>query len=272
MDVYFDTSTWNHLEDHGERDKLIRLTQQRKQRVAASVISVGEVLRIRDDLRRQRICSTMRTLHGCAPLLERPFDVARAAAQAVLQGQEDFPLPRTGSGDYLLHCMSDPTELRPTDEIWKWLRNMDESWTEFKAELNLLSLEPELDVLPDVVGSEALLKSLCRLRPAEELGVSVSQMHAIYGKSDVWKGLGAMLAYMIKPSTTHAPNYRKHKKLPGARDLWQAPYLGVVEGFVTGDELMLDAISEISSVALFRYPRFTESSDSFFDRFLLAGK
>jgi hypothetical protein len=98
-------------------------------------------------------------------------------------------------------------------------------------------------LIADVVGSEALLKSLCKLRSAEELGVSVSQMRAICGKSDVWKGLGAMLAYMIRLSTTHAPNYRKHKKLPVARDLWQALYLGVVEGFVTGDELMLDAIS-----------------------------
>jgi len=54
MDVYFDTSTWNHLEDHDEREKLIHLIQQRKQRVVASVISVVEILRIRDDLRRQK--------------------------------------------------------------------------------------------------------------------------------------------------------------------------------------------------------------------------
>jgi hypothetical protein len=32
----------------------------------------------------------MLALHGDAPLLERPFDLARAAAQGVLQGQVDF--------------------------------------------------------------------------------------------------------------------------------------------------------------------------------------
>jgi hypothetical protein len=211
----------------------------------------------------------MRTLHGAAPLLERPIDVARAAAQAILQGQEDFLLPRTDRGNDLLRHVLDGTQPAPADEIWKWLPNMEDNLARFKVQLNLLDLKPELDVLPDVLGSEALLKVLCKLPPAEDLGASLSQMRAIYGKSDVWKALGAMLAYMIKPSTTHAPNYRKHKKLPGARDLWQAPYLGVVEMFVTGDGLMLDAVSEISRVARFRYHRRTEQSGSFFERLRL---
>jgi hypothetical protein len=64
-------------------------------------------------------------------------------------------------------------------------------------------------------------------------------MRTICAKSDVWKALAAMLAYMIKPSTTHAPKNKKRRpQPPGARDLWQAPYLGVVEVFVTDDELM----------------------------------
>jgi hypothetical protein len=87
VNVYFDTSTWNHLKDHAERDELIRLIQRRKWLVLASVISVGEVLRTPDDFRRQEICSAMRTLHGDGPLLERPFDLARTAAQSVLRGQ-----------------------------------------------------------------------------------------------------------------------------------------------------------------------------------------
>jgi len=86
------------------------------------------------------------------------------------------------------------------------------------------------------------------------------------------RGLGATLAYMIRPSTTHAPNNKRGKKRPGAADLWQAPYLGAVGGFVTGDELMLDAISEISGAATFRHPRSIEGSDSFFDRLPLVGK
>ena len=271
MNVYFDTSAWNHLEDHDKRENLIHLIQQRKQRVVASVISVGEILRIRDDIRRHKICSTMRTLHGDAPLLERPFDLARAAAQGILQGQEDFLLPRARPGDYLLSCMLDATQPPPTDEIWQWLHNMDDKWAEFKGQLNLLSLEPDLEDLPKVLGSAAFLKILCKLPPAEKLGASLSQMRDIYGKSDVWKALGAMLAYMIKPSTTHAPKNKKRKQLPGAPDLWQAPYLGVVEVFVTRDELLLDAISEIADVAPFRHPRCTEGSDSFFDRLLSAG-
>jgi len=188
--VYFDTSTWNHLEDHAKREELIQLIQQRKLRVVASVISVAEILRIQGDLRRRQICSTMLALHGDAPLLERPFDLARAAAQGVLQGQVDFSIPRTGPGAYLLGCMLDVTQTPPTGEIWNWLHNMDDNLARLKAELNLLDLASDLDVLPNVLGTEALLKMLCKLPPAEELGVSPSQMRDIYGKSDVWKALG----------------------------------------------------------------------------------
>jgi len=134
---------------------------------------------------------------------------------------------------------------------------MKKRWKEAKKQLNLLDLKPDLNRLPEVVGNDAFLKILCQLQPARELGVSLSQMQAIYEKSDVWKALGATLAYMIKPSTTHAPKNKKGKQLPDAQDLWQAPYLGVVEVFVTGDRWMLDAINEISRVALFRYLRCT---------------
>jgi len=67
---------------------------------------------------------------------------------------------------------------------------MDDNLARLKAELNLLDLASDLDVLPNVLGTEALLKMLCKLPPAEELGVSPSQMRDIYGKSDVWKALG----------------------------------------------------------------------------------
>lgn len=149
---------------------------------------------------------------------------------------------------------------------------MENNLAKFFEQLNRLDLRPDLDCLPKVLGSDAFLTMLCQLPPAKELGASVSQMRVICEKSDVWKALGATLAYMIKPSTTHAPKNKKGKKRAGARDLWQALYLGVVFEFVTGDELMLDAISEISSVALFRYPRCAELSHSFFERLLLAGR
>jgi hypothetical protein len=148
---------------------------------------------------------------------------------------------------------------------------MENNLSTFFEQLNRLDPKPDLNRLPDVLVSDAFLKMLCQLPPAKELGASVSQMRVICDKSDVWKALGAMLAYMIKPSTTHAPKNTSGKKRPGAQDLWQAPYLGAVEAFVTGDELMLDAISEISSAALFRYPRCTELSHSFFERLLVGG-
>ena len=104
--IYFDTSAWNHLEKDPDREHLIGLIQRSKLRVLASVISVGEVLRIKEEPLRKRICSVMRALHGDGPLLERSFsEFARAAAQGVLQGQGDFLLPETGPGKSLRACM-----------------------------------------------------------------------------------------------------------------------------------------------------------------------
>ncbi len=263
MNIYFDTSSWNHLAiERTDREKLVCLILKRNYRVLASVISVGEVLRDTDGCRREKIRSTMGTLHGDGPLLERPLDLSRAAAEAVFQGQEDFPLPRTGPGEYLLACLQSATHPPPGDEIWGWLSNMRDCWCQFRARLNQLSLQPSFDVLPDVAGSDALLKLLCKLPTADALGVSLSQMRSIYKKSDVWKALGATLAYMIKPSTTHAPKNKKGRRAPDAPDLWQATYLGLVEVFVTDDGPMRDTISEISSAARFRHPRRTEGSDS----------
>lgn len=259
MKVYFDTSTWNHLEDHDQREELIRLIQHGNQQVLASVISVGEVLCTPTDLRRQRICLTMRALHGDGPLLERPVDLAHAAAQATLQEQDDFQLPRSGPGNYL-NWVAWRDQSPPQDEIRAWQCNMEENLERFSGQLRQLHLSSNLNRSTEVLNSEPFLKILSQLPRVKDLGLSVPQMRAICEKSDVWKALGATLAYMIKPSTAHAPKYRKRRKRPGARDLWQAAYLGMVEVFVTGDERMFDAVSEISRIARFRFPRCIEMS------------
>jgi hypothetical protein len=278
--IYFDTSTWNHLQAHDEREQLTRIIHRRNERVLASVISLGQILCTTNDHDRQKLCETMRTLHGDGPLLSSPFSLARAAAQGVLQEQDDFSLPRNDRSDHLLGGMLDATP--PIAESWlkDWLKDREIELKEISAALKPLHLKQDLNRLPEVLDNDAFLKILCRLPPAKDLGVTVSQMRSIREKSDVWKALGGTLAYMIKPSTIDAPNYKrseirpsaKRKVAPDAADLWQAPYLGVVDVFVTGDFRMLDAISEISSASLVRYRRCTELSNSFFDRLLSAGK
>jgi hypothetical protein len=266
VNVYFDTSAWNHLEKQSDPENLIHLIHRRKQLVLASVISVGEVLRIRDDNRRQRICSMMRTLHGDGPLLERSFsELARAAAQGVLQGQRDFVLPETRPGKYLRACMSDATQPPPADEIWGWLRNMRDNMERFIQENK--PPRPDLTtcyLLPEVLAREDFLDLLCKLPSAKQLGVSIAQMRAICEKSDVWKALGATLACIIELSTTHAPKNIKGRRRPGAQDLWQAPYLGVAEVFVTSDGPMLEAIHKIA--ALLPQPRCVVPATGFFER------
>jgi hypothetical protein len=73
---------------------------------------------------RKLTSSTMCALHGAGPLLDRPLDLARAAAQAVLQRNRDLLLPRSGPGESLRACMSDPAT-PPTEELRDWLFNMN---------------------------------------------------------------------------------------------------------------------------------------------------
>jgi hypothetical protein len=135
------------------------------------------------------------------------------------------------------------------------------------SEINLLrgpKTGVHYNLSPEVLGRDDFLKLLCKLPAAIELGVSVAQMRIICGASDVWNALGATLAYIIQLSTTHAPKNKNGKKRPGAQDLWQAPYLGVVEVFVTSDGPMLEAVSKIS--ALLRHPRSVVCTKDFFER------
>jgi hypothetical protein len=114
---------------------------------------------------------------------------------------------------------------------------------------------------PEILDREDFLRLLCQFPPANELGLSISQIRNICQKSDIWKALRATLACIIDLSTTHAPKKRKRKKRPGGPDLWQAVYLGVVEIFVASDDWMLEAVSGVS--ALLPYPRHTMHTRDF---------
>ena len=207
----------------------------------------------------------MRSLHGDGLLLERSYnELARAAAQCIFQSQESFLLPETEEGKYLRACMSNVIP-PPIDEICEWLFNMEANIEQF-IQANRPP-KPDLTanhLLPDVLNGEGFLQLLCDFPSVADLALSASQMRIICQNSDVWKALGATLAYILTVSTTHAPKNKKRKKRPGARDLWQAPYLGVVEGFVTSDGPMLEAISNIS--ALLQDPRWVVSAEDFFRR------
>jgi len=72
-------------------------------------------------------------------------------------------------------------------------------------------------------------------------------------RRDVWKALSGTLAYMLIPSTSHAPKRNRGRKRPGCPDMWQIPYLGVASVFSTSDEWMAEAVAKIST--LLRFPR-----------------
>jgi len=250
--VYFDTSAWDRLAKDCNRDQLIRSIQRENVRVLASAISAAEVLRTPDPNQRQLTCSTMCALHGDGPLLDHPLNLARSAAQAVLQWDRDFLLPESGPARSLRACMSDPTA-PPTSEITDWLSSMNGNVERFIEEIG--PDQPDLMTCylsAEVVGREDFLRLLSQFPPAKELGLTVSQIRNACQKCDVWKALRATLACMIQLSMTHAPKNKKGKKRPGGADLWQAVYLGVVEVFVTGDKRMLESVAGVSRLLPYR--------------------
>jgi len=105
-----------------------------KRPVLVSVISAGEVLRIRDTGLRKLICSTMLALHGDGPLLDHPLNLASAAAQAVLRGDQGYQLPESSPAKHLRACLSDPTA-PPAAHIQDWLRNLDQNMQAFLEEI-----------------------------------------------------------------------------------------------------------------------------------------
>ncbi len=268
--VYFDTSSWNALAKRPDRGVLINLIRSGNRPVLASVVSLAEVLRTPDPDHKRLICSTMRALHGGGPLLERPLDIARAAAEAFLKGHEDFPLPVTGPGNYLHACMLDPDQ-EPSSEIAAWLGNMNHNVEEFINANRPPERERDTVCLSlEVLEGEDFLNVLCRLPPTRDLGISVPQMRDLCKGSDVWRALGATIEYIIQLATSHSPkNWKqgKHRrKRPDGSDLWQAVYLGVAEVFVTDDAGMLRATSEIDRIL--RYPRCVVHSDDFLNGIL----
>lgn len=127
--VYFDASAWSDLVRERDRDALVA-NKRRPALVLASVISAGEILRTSDALLRKELSSTMLSLHGDGPLLERPLDLARAAAIAHLRGDEDMPLPQTSPGRSLLSFLRSPG-CADRDTIGAWLGNSDANLERF---------------------------------------------------------------------------------------------------------------------------------------------
>ena len=261
--VYFDTSAWNYSAKHSLSESLVHALKGSGTIILASVISAGEVLRISDPILRELVCSTIRNLHGDGHLLERPLDIAKAVAEAFLRGEIDCILPRTGSGEAIYSHLENPSS-PPSEELRKWLHNMDDNLNRFIEKTKPPHANPSRRYCtPPVIGRDEFLRLLCQFPPAKELGLSVSHLSQLCQASDIWKALGATLAYMMELSATHAPKSRHGKKRPGGPDLWQTLYLGVSEVFVTGDEGQLSAACTVS--ACLKYPRCVVSTRDFAD-------
>lgn len=260
--VYFDASAWNDLVGHADRELLIDCVRVRQAIVLASVFSAGEILRTPDAARRDALCSLMRALHGGDRLLlERPLTLAAHAAEAYLAGDDDVRLTQTGPGRSLLAFLYRPDDA-DKNAIAAWLQNTDENLERFRQQVK--PDRPDHTTryhAPEVLCTDAFLQLLLTLPPAVDRGLSLTQVRGLYEHSDIWRALAATLGYIITQSMSDSPRWQNNRKRPGAPDLWQAVYLGVVHVFVTSDVRQLNAVAEIGTV--FRHPRCVVSTADF---------
>ena len=260
--VYFDTSAWNHLADHPNREGVIASLRGRHVIVLGSVISAGEILKTPALERREQLCSVMLSLLDERPLLERPQTLAKAAAEAVLRGEEDVLLrEEPGPGRTLRSYLADPDEAHEP-AIKSWLGNLEDNLERFRVEVQPDEPSSTHFCSPEVLDSDAFLRCLLELPFVAEIGLTLAQVRDLCARTDIWRALAGALASVIGQVMTRAPKKRKGRKRPGASDLWQAVYLGVVEVFVSGDERQIEAIREASAVL--KHPRCVVLTSEYF--------
>ena len=260
--VYFDTSAWNRLADRPNRHGLIAALQARRAVVLASVYSAAEILRTSLPERRADLAAVMQAFDPDLPLLERPFTIAVATAQAFLRGEDDALQPQSGPGRTLLSYLTCPDET-DQDPLEAWLLNSEVNLERFRVEAASPDPDSTRYHASEILETDAFLRLLLRLPPAVELGLSLGQVRDLYQRVDVWRAMAGTLGYILTQVRSHSPEWRGNYRRPGAADLWQAVYLGVVEIFVTSDVRQLEAVGEISAVL--RYPRCVVDTADFLD-------
>lgn len=258
--AYFDASAWNALTDHPDREALISALQQRQAVILGSVISAAEILKTPLVARREALSRTMLALLGSRALLEHPLTLVKAAAESFLHGDRDVLLKAAGPGRTLRAYLSEPNRAE-VQSIEAWLGNLERNLERFRA-----SVEPEVPsstcfYAPEVLRSDAFLELLLKLPPAVDLGLTLAQVRGLCDRTDVWRALAGTLAAVIAQVLTRSPKRRRGHKRPGAADLWQGIYLGVVEVFVTGDSRQTEAVCQASAVL--QHPRCVVSVTDF---------
>lgn len=250
--VYFDTSAWNWLADHPNREALIASLRTRRAVVFGSVISVAEILMTPSLERRNALCSAIQAVIEDRALLEPPLAVLKAAAEAILRGDNEVLLQQTAPGRTLLGYLKLPNQA-DRDAIGAWLNNSEDNLERFRAALEPPEPSRTRYHAQEIIGLDGFRRLLLELPPSVELGLSLSQVRDLCDRSDIGRVMAGTLGAVITQVMGRSPKRKSGHKRPGASDLWQAVYLGVTEVFVTSDERQLEVVGEVSAVLT--YPR-----------------
>lgn len=254
--IYFETSAWNALNRHANRDRLIQVLSDSGDEVLASVITAGEILRTGNEDKRKALCDAMSRIHGSVrPLLDRPHELAEYAARAVLAGEETVEIRESSAAALIRSFLEDPESVKPDDRqlVSAWICSLDEDYLEVMESLkNTGPREGPKFCTPDVLEDAGFNRLFMEKVPLiGRLELTEEQLAEVAARTDIWKAYRGAFAFTVDAGIDKMPATRpgnKHpQKRPGGPDVLQATYLGTCDTFIVDDVWLRESIAGIAA-------------------------
>jgi len=271
--VYFETSAWNCLARHPEKEDLLGAFDRHGIQVLASVIVAGEILRTGDPEIWRTLCDVVARVQGeMAPLLDHPEHLVRYPVEAWRRGDSTSVIRQSRAASVLLRYMTNPDAVTPEErtEVKLWVNAMHEDHASvFRALAHIGPRAGPPFCSPEVLARPDFHRLFAEKVPVvAELGLSAGDLGGLAAASDIWKVYLAAAAFTIDAAIDRMPETRRIRavtrpqKRPGGPDVRQAVYLGVCPTFVLRDEWFQECLAEIACGA--GLERRIVSTDEFF--------
>jgi hypothetical protein len=260
MLVYFETSAWNCLARHPEKEDLLKAFDRNGIQVFSSVIVAGEILRTGDPEIRRTLCGVVTRAHGeIAPLLDHPEYLVRYPVEAWRRGDSASVIRQSPGASMLLRYLQNPDEVKPDErrEVELWVNAMHEDHAGvFRALAHIGPRAGPPFCSPEVLARPEFHRLFAEKVPVvAELGLSAGDLGGLAAASDIWRVYLAAAAFTIDAAIDRMPETRRVRagtrpqKRPGGPDVRQAIYLGVCPIFVLRDDCLQESLTVIAAAA-----------------------
>lgn len=249
--LYFDTSTWNSLHHHPEREKVIKAIRGSKNKrfVLPSVVNAAELLNTSSPEMRRDLCMTLATLLDPKHiLLDHPDRLLEVVATAWRDGQSGFTLRDSGAALFFRRRVEAPSILTTEDAglVKGWTDGLKRGLAAYVKETSKRGKFPGARVTREFLESRECASSIASIKPATNLRLSVDEVAWLVRECSVWAAFAGQCALAVEIAE-NPHSSRERRRMANGPDLAQLPYLGLVHEFVTGDKGLFEAAGRIAA-------------------------